>query len=136
MRDRIFSSVDLPAPLRPMMPSTSPRLTSKLTSFSAQNSSIVSPATIGAAAQHVDGLARKTSRSAARDHVAQRDIALALGLVADDVFLAEPLGADDDVGIYSSDQSPRSCARCAGNRRCRATGKAATTARLSRKPGR
>ena len=29
MRDRIFSSVDLPAPLRPMMPTTSPRLTSK-----------------------------------------------------------------------------------------------------------
>src|SRR5689334_7032108 len=36
MRDRIFSSVDLPAPLRPMMPSTSPCFTSKLTSFSAQ----------------------------------------------------------------------------------------------------
>ena len=51
MRDRILSSVDLPAPLRPMMPSTSPRLTSKLTSLSAQNSSIVSPATSGAAAR-------------------------------------------------------------------------------------
>ena len=36
MRDRIFSSVLLPAPLRPMMPTTSPRLTSKETSFSAQ----------------------------------------------------------------------------------------------------
>ena len=36
MRDRILSSVLLPAPLRPMMPTTSPRLTSNETSFSAQ----------------------------------------------------------------------------------------------------
>ena len=33
IRDRIFSSVDLPAPLRPMMPTTSPRLISKVTSL-------------------------------------------------------------------------------------------------------
>src|ERR1039458_8547525 len=38
---RILSNVDLPAPLRPMMPSTSPCLTSKETSFKAQNSSRV-----------------------------------------------------------------------------------------------
>ena len=37
IRLRIFSSVDLPAPLRPTMPTTSPRSTSKQTSFSAQN---------------------------------------------------------------------------------------------------
>src|SRR5215204_524247 len=36
MRERIFSSVVLPAPLRPMIPSTSPRGTSKLTWSSAQ----------------------------------------------------------------------------------------------------
>ncbi len=36
MRLRIFSSVLLPAPLRPMMPTTSPRLTSKQTSLRAQ----------------------------------------------------------------------------------------------------
>jgi hypothetical protein len=36
MRERIFSSVDLPAPLRPMMPTTSPGSASKLTSLSAQ----------------------------------------------------------------------------------------------------
>ncbi len=36
MRERILSSVDLPAPLRPMMPMTSPGWTSKLTSRSAQ----------------------------------------------------------------------------------------------------
>jgi hypothetical protein len=38
-----LSSVDLPAPLRPMTPSTSPWPTSKLTSFSAQNVSAWSP---------------------------------------------------------------------------------------------
>ena len=37
MRDRIFSRVLLPAPLRPMMPTTSPGRTSKSTSFKAQN---------------------------------------------------------------------------------------------------
>ena len=37
IRLRIFSSVDFPAPLRPTMPTTSPRLTSKETSLSAQN---------------------------------------------------------------------------------------------------
>jgi hypothetical protein len=39
MRLRILSRVDLPAPLRPMMPTTSPCLTSRFTSRSAQNSS-------------------------------------------------------------------------------------------------
>lgn len=36
MRDRILSSVLLPAPLRPMTPTTSPRLISNETSFGAQ----------------------------------------------------------------------------------------------------
>src|SRR5215510_5726484 len=40
MRERILSSVDLPAPLRPMTPTTSPVATSKLTFSSAQ---MVSP---------------------------------------------------------------------------------------------
>src|SRR5262249_164232 len=39
IRHRTFSSVDLPAPFRPMTPSVSPRLTSKDMSLSAQNSS-------------------------------------------------------------------------------------------------
>ena len=39
MRDRTFRSVDLPAPLRPTTPTTSPRSTSKDTSLSAQNHS-------------------------------------------------------------------------------------------------
>ena len=63
MRERIFSSVDLPAPLRPMMPSTSPRLTSKLTSLSAQNSSTVVAGDELAAARHVDGRAREALRA-------------------------------------------------------------------------
>ena len=46
MRDRILSSVVLPAPLRPMMLTTSPRLISKSTSRSAQNSSTTSPSTM------------------------------------------------------------------------------------------
>ena len=99
MRDRIFSSVDLPAPLRPMMPSTSPRLTSKLTSFSAQNSSVAVAAHDGAAAQPCRPSVATHCAPSARQHVAQGRIALALGLVADDVFLAEPLGADDDIGL-------------------------------------
>jgi len=37
MRVRILSSVLLPAPLRPMIPITSPRSTSNVTSLSAQN---------------------------------------------------------------------------------------------------
>src|SRR5262249_53194476 len=40
MRLRILRSVLLPAPFRPMMPTTSPLATSKLKSFSAQNSSL------------------------------------------------------------------------------------------------
>ena len=36
IRDRIFSSVDLPAPLEPMIPTVSPLLISKETSLSAQ----------------------------------------------------------------------------------------------------
>jgi len=43
MRDRIFSRVDLPAPLRPMMPTTSPGSMEKETSRNAQNSSRAKP---------------------------------------------------------------------------------------------
>ena len=39
IRLMILSSVLLPAPLRPMIPTTSPQSTSKLTSWSASNSS-------------------------------------------------------------------------------------------------
>src|SRR6185436_10089695 len=42
IRERIFSSVLFPAPLGPMMPTTSPTCTSKLTSCSAQNSAVSS----------------------------------------------------------------------------------------------
>ena len=101
MRRRIFSNVLLPAPLRPMMPSTSPRLTSKLTSLSAQNSSTVSPATM-ARPRAMSAVLRQKLRAPRAKHVAQRDIALALGRMADHVFLAEPLGADHDVAHRSN----------------------------------
>ena len=42
IRESTFNNVDFPAPLRPTMPSTSPRFTSKLTSRSAQIVSAVS----------------------------------------------------------------------------------------------
>jgi hypothetical protein len=47
MRLKIFSNVLFPAPFRPMMPTTSPRLTSKETSLSAQKSSEDGKAEIG-----------------------------------------------------------------------------------------
>src|SRR5438128_615236 len=40
MRDKTFSNVDLPAPFRPITPTTAPRGTSKDTSFSAQINSL------------------------------------------------------------------------------------------------
>ncbi len=43
IRERIFSSVLLPAPLRPMMPTTSPARTSKLMSRIAQSCSSAEP---------------------------------------------------------------------------------------------
>ena len=52
------------------------------------------------AAQHVGCLAQHASRGAVTSRSA---VSVALGLVADDVFLAEPLGADDDIA-GTSDQ--------------------------------
>ena len=105
------------------------------TSLSAQNSSTSSPATIGRPRSMSGGAAQNSAR-AARQHVAQRDIALALGLVADDVSLAEPLGADDDVGHHAHQiRSAKVRFGAAEIARCRATETAATTPRLSRKPG-
>ena len=106
MRERILSNVLLPAPLRPMMPRTSPRLTSKLTSLRAQNSSTVSPTTM-ARPRAIPAALRQRLLRAAGQHVAQRDVALAFGGVADQVFLAEPLGADDDVARSSLTRSGR-----------------------------
>ena len=79
MRDRILSSVVLPAPLWPMMLTSSPRLISKLTSRSAQNSSMTSPSMTGPAPEHVDcpcatGCARRASWPRAnRSFGARRD---------------------------------------------------------------
>ena len=73
----------LPAPLRPMMPTTSPCLTSKLTSLSAQNSSTSSPWTI-CRPRTMSAALRAKLRGFARDHIAQRGIGVApRGLMAD-----------------------------------------------------
>ena len=76
IRLRIFSNVDLPAPFRPMMPSTSPRLTSKLTSLSAQNSLTSSPCTICRPRAKSTPCAQNSGLAA--DHVAQRGFTIAL----------------------------------------------------------
>src|SRR5262249_39404417 len=48
------------------------------------------------AAQYVGGGTREPA-CAARDHIAQGDVALTFGLVADQILLADALGADDGV---------------------------------------
>src|SRR5262249_29960521 len=67
IRLRILSNVVLPAPLRPMMPTTSPRFTSNDTSCKAQNSAVRSE---GAA-----GTRRHSRRGNARDNLPRLDIA-------------------------------------------------------------
>ena len=74
MRLRILRRVLLPAPFRPMMPMTSPCLTSKLTSLSAQNSSISSPWTTGmprsmSAALRAYGLSLSAHSQASEDPI-------------------------------------------------------------------
>ena len=90
MRDRIFSSVLLPAPLRPMMPTTSPRAISNDTSSSAQNS--VASGGLRGRATHAHG-----RRDSAVDGVAQRDGSSRLPR-ADAVALGQMLDANDDIG--------------------------------------
>ena len=77
IRLRIFNSVLLPAPLRPMMPSTSPRLTSKLTSRKRPEFLDLVALHDLSAANEIDRLARKIPRLAG-DHVAQRRVPFAL----------------------------------------------------------
>ena len=86
MRDRILSSVLLPAPLRPMMPTTSPRVISNETSSSAQMWALA------AALRRTNG-----ARDEPRERVAQRAGACA-DFGADDVALAEMFDANGGVG--------------------------------------
>ena len=65
IRDRIFSSVLLPAPLRPMIPTTSPGCTSKDTSSSAQKSSVPASTAFfrnGVRANSVNALAQRCGK--------------------------------------------------------------------------
>ena len=84
-----------------------------------------------AAAHHVAGRAHEVPRPA-RDHVAQRDVALALALVADQVALAETIGADDDIGHQIRSANVFSVLR---KWRMPSHSITATTARLARNPG-
>ena len=96
MRLRIFNKVDLPAPFRPMMPSTSPRLTSKLTSFERPEFLDFVALHDLRAANEIERLARKIARFAT-DHVAQRRIALALArLMPDQIALREIFDGNDE----------------------------------------
>ena len=91
MRDRILSSVLLPAPLRPMMPSLSPACTSKVTSRSAHIVSVCPPVDVPAPFSLLKGAAADfttTSRS-----VGYRSLT-----ITDLVLLAEPFDLDDHVG--------------------------------------
>ena len=102
-----FQQRDLPAPLRPMMPSTSPRLTSK--AHIPQGPEFLDLVALHdlPAAKKVDRLARKVA-SLARDDVAQRRVPFALGgLMSDQIALREILGDDDDVG-HGLDEQRRS----------------------------
>ena len=111
MRDRILSSVILPAPLRPMMPTISPRLISKSTSLSAQNSSISAPVTSWR--PRIMSRAERARPFAVRvDNVPQRGVAFVRRLVADQVFLAKTFRPDDDVAIRPC---PRICVRWRGS---------------------
>src|SRR5690606_788138 len=49
-----------------------------------------------ATTHHIAGRAGEVPRGA-RDHIAQRDVALALRLVADQIALPQTLGANDDI---------------------------------------
>src|ERR1051325_5028280 len=60
MRERTFNRVDLPAPLRPMMPTTSPGFTSKLTSFNAHKAALPLPSPAG---RRVKGARRALTRA-------------------------------------------------------------------------
>ena len=95
MRERTFKSVDLPAPLRPIIPTLSPRFTSKETSLRAKNSSVEEKPLGGwmagrsetaAAAGQLGGQAAKTPCN----YVAERCIPLG-PLVADDILLGQIL---------------------------------------------
>ena len=109
MRDRILSSVLLPAPLRPMMPTTSPCLTSKETSSQRPDRSSASSA---AASPRRSGAQRR--RSAVRSAVAQRAVARAR--CADAVLLAEAVATRIGQCRSCVTRRPRRSAPCGGSR--------------------
>ena len=104
IRLRIFSSVDLPAPLRPTMPTTSPRPTSNETSLSAQNRGPP-----WACSRRVPLRASRAARSlpemASRSEGGAPDESLA-PVHAQVVMLAQSI-ADDDGSAHDGRSKPR-----------------------------
>src|SRR5690348_8028742 len=91
MRERIFRSVLLPAPFAPMMPTTSPTPTVKLTSFSAQNV-VVSDGAPPRRFRRRNG-APTIETSDSRKFVALRDCPIAYRLLTPAIVIAS-----DDIG--------------------------------------
>ena len=113
IRDSTLRRVDLPAPLRPMMPTTSPLLISKLTFFSAQNSSISALDRLPRGAWAFGDGAADFCQGAG-NHVAQSRVALALRPVSYQVLLSETFRADHDIGGHFR-ADPRKFVRFGGN---------------------
>ena len=114
IRDSIFRSVDFPAPLRPMTPTTSPRKTSKDRSLSAQNSSISSPA-ISCRPLAMSTAERRKSSRRFRHNIPKRYIALP-PLMADEIFFAQAVSADYYIAHAAPrpKSNPRTCVPCGG----------------------
>ena len=88
MRDRIFSNVDLPAPLRPTIPAISPRPDLEI-DVTSSASYFHGPATgKGLTRSHVTNRARQIA-GLARDRIAKRRVTLMLGLVSDQITFAQ-----------------------------------------------
>ena len=83
IRERIFSSVLLPAPLRPMMPTTSPARMSKSMFLSAQNSLMILPTITKGVPEPIDDRFPEIRR--------------AIHIVGNDVRLAQPADRDGKV---------------------------------------
>ena len=102
-----------------MMPTTSPRLHLEGDVLERPELLRLVAGYEQASAQHVGDGAQEPVCTA-RDDVPQRGVALALGLVVDQILLAEALGADDDVGRMHNPQSLQTKAPCGGNGRRKA----------------
>ena len=111
---RIFNSVDLPAPFLPLMPTTSPCLTSKLTSLRAQKSSEDGGRRAEDGGRRAEGGPEALGdafRLVCQD-VSQCGVALPVGLVPDSVLLTEVFDGDDRFGHRTEDGGRKAAMIC------------------------